>query len=51
MRPFRAPGDPMPEKPPVMPVWVADGRPPDRIPGRKPKPPPLVIGRWPLERF
>ena len=40
-RPFLKPG----EKPPVMPIWVADGRPPDRRPGRKPKPPPLVVGK------
>ena len=35
MRHFRAPGDPAPEKPPVMPVWVATGIPP-RAP-RKPR--------------
>jgi hypothetical protein len=36
MRPFRAAGDPMPEKLPVMPIWVATGDPPR--PPRKPKP-------------
>lgn len=28
MRRYREPGAPAPEKPPVMPVWVAHGRPP-----------------------
>ncbi len=45
MRPVRAPGDPLPEKPPVMPVWVATGDSP-----RPPRKPPVyVIGKWPLD--
>lgn len=46
MRPFRAPGDPAPEKPPKMPVWITHGDPPK--PPRKP--PVYVIGKpWPAE--
>jgi hypothetical protein len=51
MRPFRAPGDPMPEKPPIMPVFMGANNPPDRKPGRTPKSAPLVIGRWPMEGY
>lgn len=45
-RSFRAPGDPRPEKPPVMPVFLGANDPPTRRVPRKEKG--LVIGKpWP----
>jgi hypothetical protein len=34
-----------------MPVFLGVNDPPERKPGRRPKPPPLVIGKWPVEGY
>jgi hypothetical protein len=49
MRHFRAPGDPLPEKPPIFPLFRGANAPPEPKPGRKPRPPVYVFGRWPIE--
>ncbi len=49
MRPFREPGAPPPEKPPVIPVFLGANDPPIRKVPIKPKD--LVIGHWPVKGF
>ncbi|OYY04919.1 MAG: hypothetical protein B7Y73_02985 [Acidocella sp. 35-58-6] len=49
MRPFREPGAPPPEKPPVIPVFLRANDPPIRKVPIKPKD--LVIGHWPVKGF